>query len=143
VYLFDTDTTSNFLDDRRQNPHLRQKVLGQPAENLCISIVTVDELLRGMLALVADARSKTPLPQRYALLHKLFAALAKFNVAPYDDAAHAVFERIPVRVRQRHPKDCRIAAIALSRGMVIVTSNQSDFQQISGAQLVDWMLGDR
>jgi predicted nucleic acid-binding protein len=49
VYLLDTDSLSNLLDRRRHHPRLQARFLATPADQLWISIVSVEEILRGAL----------------------------------------------------------------------------------------------
>ena len=52
MYLLDTDTISNYLDKRRGNEKLRQKIEQMPPETIWISIITVEEIIRGILNLL-------------------------------------------------------------------------------------------
>jgi tRNA(fMet)-specific endonuclease VapC len=52
MYLLDTNTVSNFLDQQRHSPQLTQKILSTPPEHIFISIITVEEILRGALAAI-------------------------------------------------------------------------------------------
>lgn len=52
MYLLDTSVVSNFLDERRYYPQLTARILSQPPEHIFISIITVEEILRGALASV-------------------------------------------------------------------------------------------
>jgi tRNA(fMet)-specific endonuclease VapC len=90
------------------------------------------------LAVLTNSRSKEPLVARYALFQRLFKDLSRFEILPYDNDADGEFQRIPRNVRQHHPTDCKIAAIALARGMVIVARNLNHFSRIPRLLCEDW-----
>lgn len=52
VYLLDTDTISNYLDKRRGNEQLRQRIEQASPETIWISIITFEEIIRGILSLL-------------------------------------------------------------------------------------------
>jgi hypothetical protein len=79
VYLLDTDTVSNLLNLRRHHPRLRAPFLAAPTDQVSISIVSVEEMLRGAL----DARRRShgrhrPIPDAYSV----FAGLFEFDREP-------------------------------------------------------------
>src|SRR5438128_116100 len=98
-------------------------MLSQPSTHLWISVVTLDEMLRGQLTVVHKYRNTPCAVQEYAGLERLLTDMLRFNRLPYDEAADQIFRQIPSAVRQHHPNDCRIASIAISRGFVVVTRN--------------------
>lgn len=66
MYLLDTDITSNLLDARRSNILLRERVRAVPLDELAISIVTLEEILRGVRAPCWEkkrsSQNKRPIP---------------------------------------------------------------------------------
>jgi tRNA(fMet)-specific endonuclease VapC len=70
--------------------------------------------------------------------------LATMPILPYDQTAaewHAA-ERARLSAIGRVPPfvDGQIAAIAATRGLILVTNNVSDFQHFAGLVIVDWRL---
>jgi tRNA(fMet)-specific endonuclease VapC len=59
-------------------------------------------------------------------------------VIPFDDDAAAMFDRLLAQRVRVATMDLRIAAIALSRGLVLVTRNSRDFGKVPGLQIEDW-----
>lgn len=136
MYLLDTDTVSNFL---RGHDRTAQRVLATPAERIHITVVTVEELVRGRLDTIHRCRSDAVrLPAAYDGLERLLQDLRKFNVRSYSPAAEARFRTFPAAVTRAGSQDCRIAAVAIEAGLTVVTCNFRHFQRIPGVQCVDW-----
>ena len=144
AYLLDTDTTSNFLDKRRGNIRLRERIESEPPDALCISIVTFEEIIRGVLNLLNQARkhprNAVKIVEYYELLHSLVHDLRRFQILPYGANAEAQFQQIPTNIRQQHSQDCHIAAVALANSLTVVTQNTRHFAKIPGLLCEDWTL---
>jgi len=106
---------------------------------LFTSLVTVEEQLRGRLAVIArHFNTAHRLIPAYADLERTFAYFQAWQVLPFtsqDFNTFLHFRRQGLRISTR---DLRIAASALNGGLVVVTSNLSDFAQIPGLAVEDW-----
>lgn len=73
------------------------------------------------------------------LLQRLFE---RFDSLPFDDSAAQVYGRIRSQLAFQGtpigPNDLMIAAIALSRNLVLVTHNTREFQRVDGLKIEDW-----
>jgi predicted nucleic acid-binding protein len=102
-----------------------------------ITTVTLGELSAGPLL----ARNDHDRARRQAVLQEVEAQYGG-STLPYDEAAARVFGRVVADVRRagrRHRQrtaDLMIAAIALSHGLAVCTTNASDFSGISGLDIV-------
>jgi tRNA(fMet)-specific endonuclease VapC len=139
VYLLDTDTLSNFL---RGHEKLSRRILAVPATNVRISIVTVEEMLRGSLDVVNKERQKPRigLPEAYRRLQSLIVDLQRFQVLGYDLSADGTYRQLKAEVKRIGTNDCRIGASALAQEYTVVTANTRDFGQIPGLKVEDWTL---
>jgi tRNA(fMet)-specific endonuclease VapC len=61
--------------------------------------------------------------------------LAKFPVMPFDEAAARAYSRVPFR---RGKLDRLIAAHALALDIVLITSNERDFEDVPGLKIENW-----
>ena len=87
---------------------------------------------------INQARSTADLVRGYAMLTTVLRTFTRAPVLPFDAAAAAVYDTLVAqRVRLRR-MDLRIAAIALARGLVVVTRNTQDFGRVPGLQIEDW-----
>jgi len=87
---------------------------------------------------INQARTTEDLVRGYAMLATVLRAFTRAPVLPFDTAAGTVYDTLVAqRVRLRR-MDLRIAAIALARGLVVVTRNARDFGRVSGLEIEDW-----
>ena len=142
MYLLDTDTVSNYLDRRRGNKRLRQRIEQEAPETIWISIITFEEIMKGVLNLLNQARkhprNAVKIVAYYRLLQNLANDLGYFQILPYDTDAEVKYQDIPAAVRQQHPQDSHIAAIALANDFTLITSNTRHFSKIPGLRTEDW-----
>lgn len=140
MYILDTNIVSNFLRDRSSTSRLRQRILDTSPEQLFITVITVEEILRGALNQINQVRRNTEVVNAYARFSALVNAVNEFQILPYTEEAQQIFGTLPPGILRVGRQDCRIAAIAKSRGFVIVTANVTDFEAIGLAPVEDWTL---
>lgn len=140
MYILDTSIVSTFLDRRRNNPYLRGRVLSQPAERLFISVITIEEIMRGELAAIHRIRQKPNVVALYREFEDLFAALHRFQVLSYTNETEQIYRSMTAVQQRVGTQDCRIAATAISLGFVIVTANTTDFHKIGNVAVEDWTI---
>jgi tRNA(fMet)-specific endonuclease VapC len=141
VYLLDTDITSNLLDPRRSSTALKDRIRSQAMDEICISIVTVEEMMRGALDEVRRAQSRRrDLVEGYAFFQRLNNDLHRFAILPYTTESNSIFDSFSPSIRRLGGADCRIAAIALAHSCTLVTANMRHFSKIPGLIIEDWTL---
>lgn len=60
------------------------------------------------------------------------------QVLPFDAAAAAEFASLRARKVRIGTMDLRIAAIAVTRNLTVLTRNSRDFTQVPGLKVEDW-----
>jgi tRNA(fMet)-specific endonuclease VapC len=131
-YLLDTDHLTLYqyghaLVTRRAKLH---------SGEVGISVVTIEETLRGRLAALAQARDGPSRIHHYAFLEQALLDFAQFPNVPYDQAAEDEFQRFrSIRIGTR---DRKIAAIARANRLIVVTRNRGDFARVPGLTIEDW-----
>ena len=93
-YLFDTDHLTLF---EQGQPLVGRRLALWPAGAVGITVVSVEEALRGRLARVARAADGPARIRSYALLTATIVLFDKFTVAPYDQVAEAHFQHTSLR----------------------------------------------
>ncbi|MEL6910671.1 MAG: PIN domain-containing protein [Cyanobacteria bacterium J06643_13] len=138
MYLLDTSVVSNFLDERRYYPQLTARILSQPPEHIFISIITVEEILRGALASVQKVKRNSSVIKAYKYFEDLFAALHQFKILSYISEAENIYQSLSAKIKRIGTQDCRIATIARANKFTLITVNVNDFVSIGLTDVEDW-----
>jgi tRNA(fMet)-specific endonuclease VapC len=117
---------------------LMSRIAQHPLSELAFSIISFHEPVLGCHTYINRARHASDVVRGYGMLAQVLRDFVAAPVAPFDAAAAAVFDRLLAQRVRVATMDLRIASIALSRWMVLVTRNVSDFGEIPGLQIEDW-----
>lgn len=139
MYVLDTDTYSQFLRGQEQ---ITRRVLQTPPSALYLCAITPEELLRGRLDAINQARSQKSLfiSAAYDYLLDLIKELNKVQILRYSQDAEKLFQSWPTALKRAGSQDCRIAAVAAVHGFVVVTCNTADFSRIAQVNYENWSL---
>ena len=138
-YLLDTDHIS--ILQRRSGPEfaiLWARVSRESRSDLGFSIVSFHEQVVGCHAYVNRARNVGDVVRGYDMLARALRQFAAAPVVTFDASAGAVFDGLGSRRLRVKTMDLRIASIALSRGLVLLTRNAADFAKVPGLVTEDW-----
>jgi len=135
MYLLDTDILSNLMK-RAPASSLVMRLARVPPEDQFTSSVTLGELLYG-----AHRSTRTA-----ALLERIEETLLpELPILPFDSGAARRYGELRAELERRGTPigdaDTRVASIALSRGLTVVTGNERHFQQVPGLQIENWLKG--
>jgi tRNA(fMet)-specific endonuclease VapC len=72
------------------------------------------------------------------MLGRVIRDFSSGPVLHFDSAAAATFANLTASRVRIATMDLRIAAIALTRGLILVTRNQVDFEKVPRLQIEDW-----
>ena len=133
--LLDTDHVS--LHERGHLP-LRARLVSFPPEAVAVSIVTVAEVLRGRLAILARRAEGEVRVHAYTKLLETVLFFSTIPVVPFDRACEQQLQALRALRLRVGSRDLRIAATALVHNVVLVTRNRRDFAHVPGLQLDDW-----
>lgn len=136
MYLLDTDILSNLMK-RSPSSALVARVARVPPEEQFTSSITLGELVYGAHRL----RERTAI-----LMERIEdALLPNLHILAFDAAAarrygeiRAELERLGTPIGDA---DLRIAAIALSHGLRVVTGNERHFRRVSELEIENWLEG--
>ena len=134
MYLLDTDILSNLLK-RTPSTALIAKLASEPPELQSTSSITLGELLYGAHRLG---------PRANLLLERLERMLLpNLPVLSFDAAAARRYGEVRAELEHKGTligdADLRIGAIALTRGLTMVTGNVRHFQQIPSLAVENWL----
>jgi tRNA(fMet)-specific endonuclease VapC len=75
----------------------------------------------------------------YRELADLFQFFNRFHIALFDDLAAKRFHQLRSDRIRIGTMDLKIAAIGLVTDALLLTANQSDFQQVPGLRFENWL----
>ena len=79
----------------------------------------------------------------YRMLADALRFYAEFELLPFDQDAARCFEELTHHKTRVATLDRRIASIALSRGLTLLTRNTIDFARIPGLSFEDWTIDNK
>ncbi len=145
-FLLDTDHIS--LQERGHEGVLA-RMAGMAPEEIAISGSpsrrcfgagwrSVEEMLRGRLALLARRSEAQARVWAYAKLMETVRFADRIRVLPFDMGCEKRMAELRSQGLRVGTQDLRIAATALIHGLTVVTRNRRDFGMVPGLTLEDW-----
>jgi tRNA(fMet)-specific endonuclease VapC len=109
-----------------------------PLADFAFSVVSFHEQVLGAHTYLGRARTTSEVVRGYTLLLEVLQGFLPVPVLPFDDPAAVVFDGLRAQHVRIATMDLRIASIVLSRGLILLTRNISDFSQVPGLKTEDW-----
>ena len=137
LWILDTDHVSLF---QQLHPVITQRINAVNSEDIAITIITVEEQVRGRFNVIRKASSSDALLLAYAKLQATLEFFKNVRSLGFDQYAINCYEDL---IRQRiriGTQDLRIAVITLSVNGISVTRNRKDFEKVSNLSLEDWTI---
>jgi tRNA(fMet)-specific endonuclease VapC len=134
-FLLDTDHLTLF---DLGHPQVGTRLSSQPPDTVGVSVVSVEEYLRGRLAAVAAARDGPRRILRYGHLLASVRLFQQFPLTPFDQASEDQYQHLCGLRPRIGTQDLKIAAVALANKLVLLTRNRRDFGRVPGLTLDDW-----
>jgi predicted nucleic acid-binding protein len=132
MYCFDTDILSAVLKRNPPLPLIR-RLAQTPAEEQFTTSITLGELLYS-----ASKKGSARLLERVRDI-----VLRAQQVLPFDELAAEVYGPLRAKLesigRSLDEPDLRIASIALSRDLILVTGNVRHFERVPDLRLENWI----
>ncbi len=140
-WLLDTDHVSL---QERGHPTLRKRLEAVPHDAIAVSVVTMEEMLRGRLALLARRTRGEPRVRAYRKLVESVHFFSSITIVPFDATCERKYEALLALRLRIGSQDLRIAATALVNELIVVTRNWKDFGRVPELALEDWTIsGER
>ncbi|MCT7950617.1 type II toxin-antitoxin system VapC family toxin [Ancylothrix sp. C2] len=137
-YILDTDHVSLL---QQFHPLIRQRVKTIQSQNIGITVVTIEEQMRGWLNAIrqaSQASQSEKLIAAYAGVRNSVIFFKPFEILEFTEEANNRYIELRRQLRRLGTQDLRIASIVLSVNGIIVTRNNRDFSQIPELVLEDW-----
>ena len=138
-YLLDTDHLSILQRQTgRDFSNLSTRMTQCPLSDFAVSTVTFHEQMLGCHAYINCARSPDDVVKGYTMMARLITDFKVLPLISFDAGSATTFDQLQSQRIQLAKMDARIAAIALSRELILLTRNHQDFGKVAGLLIEDW-----
>jgi tRNA(fMet)-specific endonuclease VapC len=142
MFLLDTQHVSQLQrESSRDSQLLESKLAAHATDIFHITIITAFEKIWSCSKKIDNASGPVRL-HYFTLLHELIEFYARWSgrILPFDGKAASIFSGFDKKmVRRIGREDAWIASIALAHDASVLTANLSDFQQVPGLRVEDWL----
>lgn len=140
MILFDTDHINIAQYPTAQARNLKINMTTSVDQEFATSAVTLEEQLRGWLALInasSDVDRQLPAYKRLVEHVEFFGT---WQIIHFDHAAADEFKRLRKSGIRTGTMDLKIAAIALTQDATLITANLQDFEQVPNLRVENWLI---
>ncbi|MDZ8056236.1 MAG: type II toxin-antitoxin system VapC family toxin [Aulosira sp. ZfuVER01] len=138
-YLLDTDHLSILQRQAGQDyTNLSTRMAHYPLSDFAVSTVTFHEQMLGSHTYINRARYLNDIVKGYEMMTRLVRDFKVLPLVSFDAGAATALSQLQSQRIQLAKMDARIAAITLSRGLILLTRNLRDFSKVEGLVTEDW-----
>ncbi len=139
MFILDTDHLGILQGPRNEQClNILQKIAEVDDSNVYLTIISFHEIVAGWTKFVKQLNDPLKIVAGYARLEQVLKDFSCSQVLPFSLAASEVFEGLKQRKIRVATMDLRIASIAISQQMTVVTRNTVDYDRIPGLIVQDW-----
>jgi len=135
MLILDTDHFSIL----RRNPERLEERLVASGEDVVISIVTVEEAMRGWLAQIHKARVPREELEPYERFFRFVRSLDNWQILPMDEDCVRIWENLKAQRVRIGTMDLKIASTTIAYGAKLLSRNLRDFQRVPDLDVEDWI----
>ncbi|MFM6397625.1 type II toxin-antitoxin system VapC family toxin [Planktothrix sp.] len=135
LWVLDTDHISLF---QRQHPKVLERLSNINPAYRAVTIITVEESVRGWLKTIKDAKTIDNLVKAYADLKETIEFFNAIYVLDFDQESGNYYTELKRQKIRIGTQDLKIASIVLSQQAILVTRNRKDFEKIPNLLIEDW-----
>lgn len=139
LWILDTDHVSLF---QQRHSVVTQRINAVNPEEIAITIITIEEQLRGRFNVIRKASSSDTLLLAYAKLEATLEFFKNVRSLGFNKYAINYYEDLIHQRMRIGTQDLRIAAITLSVNGILVTRNRKDFEKVPNLRLEDWTISE-
>lgn len=134
-YLLDTDHLT-FFD--QGHPRLIQRIIQCGIGTVGVSVVTMEESLRGRISALARPMNGATRIHRYSMLRHTVELFQQLPVVAFNQSCEDYLQQLVVLRLRIGKQDLKIAASALAWNLTVLTRNKSDFGLVPGLMIDNW-----
>jgi tRNA(fMet)-specific endonuclease VapC len=138
MIVLDTDHVVVLSAAGPRGERLKARLKSSPDPDIAITIISVEEQMRGWLAEIRRRHEPIRQVEPYDRLNQLVAFWNLCRILPFDRAAASRFQLLRRQVRIG-AQDLKIATVALVWNAKLLTGNTRDFERVPGLRIEDWL----
>ena len=138
MLVLDTDHFSEWERALEAGSRLRARV-DLARSDLFLTVVTLEEQMRGWLAEIRRHRDPHRQIAPYAKFQRQVEAFAEWILLPWDSDSARLFLNLRRQGVRIGSLDLKIASIAIAHDATLLTRNSTDFAQVPGLRFEDWL----
>jgi tRNA(fMet)-specific endonuclease VapC len=137
-YLLDTDHLS-IVQRKAGAEYLRLStwMAQASAQDFACCVISLHEQVLGAHNFINQARGSSGLVRGYELLERLPRDYLSFALLPFDNMSATIYDRLLGLNLRVGAMNLRLASIALSRSLTVLTRNLRDFGRVPGLNIED------
>ena len=141
MILIDTDhaTLLKYPESERGRRLIERLDAVPPSEVIGVAIITVEERMRGWLAVIAKERTALRQVAAYRELGRLFEFYQEFEIVSFEEIAARRFDDLRTQRLHLGTMDLKIAATALVNDALLLSANLRDFERVPGLRVENWL----
>lgn len=107
--------------------------------DLFMTVITVEEVMRGWLALLGTKRMREEEIAVYGRMKRSAEMFGQWDILEWDADALACFEDLRKKRLKMSTADMKIASIALAHDATLLTRNLRDYRKVPGLRVENWL----
>jgi len=139
VIVLDTDHLSAYAFPESRGYQTLAARIRSSTEEFGTAIVCLEEQLRGWLAAIKRKQDPSVQVPVYRRLEELWQFFSAWKILPFDDDAAQFFKKLRKEKVRIGSQDLKIAAIALTWDVLLLSANLRDFRQVPGLRVENWL----
>ena len=136
-WILDTDHYSLI---QRGYPQVINKLRQIDPSQIYITIITVQEQIKGRFKNIDEAKNSPKLIVSYGWLQETISDFDKLSILPFSEQAYFHYDQFRTQQLRVGSQDLRIAAITMANDAILVTRNRKDFEKVPNLSIIDWTL---
>jgi len=134
LLVLDTNHFSELEPGKRLTQRLNSSVLER-----ALTVITIEEEMRGWLAEINRRRDPRGQIAPYAKLQRQVEAFTDWIILPWDADSAGLFVKLRREGLRIRSLDLKIACIVLAHDATVLTRNATDFAQVPGLRIENWL----
>ena len=140
MIVLDTDHVNVLkYPDQPQFATLTNRLNASADQDVATTVITVEEQMRGWLALINRSDNVRRQVPAYTELLRLLDFYSRWQVISFHEQAADTFQRLRQQRIRIGTMDLKIAAIALVHEALLLSANLRDFQRVPDLRVADWI----